>query len=270
METYLCYLSLTYNNKSIIINLPLPCKNRLSEWTLVRHDHRVVFFHDFHFVLWQLLPIVIRLQGGATPGEPGLGWLYFFCSTFCLVLPGMMGNWQKYLSRWARWGNISNQSQPNPGSPGDSPPCSALRKKLQHVNVCTKTDAKEHFYTALHLLSRATMPSQCYQSPRGRVGDSEWWSHHCICARCSGHCPLLERIFCKQSSNEKGPYAISPTEERSRKSCAAIAYQPSTSAVPFHLTRNRFGCFKSGLVYMHTIILHLFLTCKRIYMLSFI
>ena len=41
----------------------------------------------------------------------------FGCSTFCLVLPGLMGLWQKWLSSWARWWNISNQSQPNPGSP---------------------------------------------------------------------------------------------------------------------------------------------------------
>ena len=42
----------------------------------------------------------------------------FGCSTLCL-----MGNWQNWLSTWARWWNIPNQSQPNPGSPGDGPPC---------------------------------------------------------------------------------------------------------------------------------------------------
>ena len=49
-----------------------------------------------------------------------LGWVDFDlgCSTLCLVLPGLMGNWQSWLSSWARWGNIPNQSQPNPGSPG--------------------------------------------------------------------------------------------------------------------------------------------------------
>ena len=34
-----------------------------------------------------------------------------------------MGNWQKWLSSCARWWNIPNQSQPNPGSPGDVLPC---------------------------------------------------------------------------------------------------------------------------------------------------
>ena len=44
----------------------------------------------------------------------GLVRLWFCCSTLCLVLPGLMGNWQKWQSRLARWGNIPNQSQPNP------------------------------------------------------------------------------------------------------------------------------------------------------------
>ena len=44
------------------------------------------------------------------------------CSTLCLVLPGLMGNWQKWLSSWARWWNIPNQSQPNRGLPRDVSP----------------------------------------------------------------------------------------------------------------------------------------------------
>ena len=33
-----------------------------------------------------------------------LGWVdfYFVCSTFSLVLLGLMGNWQKWLSSWAK------------------------------------------------------------------------------------------------------------------------------------------------------------------------
>ena len=48
-----------------------------------------------------------------------LGWVDFDFgySTLCLVLPRLMGNWQKWLSSRARWWNIPNQSQPNPGSP---------------------------------------------------------------------------------------------------------------------------------------------------------
>ena len=38
------------------------------------------------------------------------------CSTLCLVLPGLTGNWQKWLNSWARWWNIQNQCQPNPGA----------------------------------------------------------------------------------------------------------------------------------------------------------
>ena len=43
-----------------------------------------------------------------------LGWVDFdlCCSTLFLVLPGLMGNWQKWRSRWARWWNISNQVNP--------------------------------------------------------------------------------------------------------------------------------------------------------------
>ena len=54
-----------------------------------------------------------------------LGWVdfEFGCSTLCLVLPGLMGKWQNWLSTWSRWGNIPNQSQPNQGLPGDGPPC---------------------------------------------------------------------------------------------------------------------------------------------------
>ena len=55
-----------------------------------------------------------------------LGWVDFDfgCSILCLVLPGRMGNWQNWLSSWARRWNIPNQSQPNLGSPGDVLPCS--------------------------------------------------------------------------------------------------------------------------------------------------
>ena len=42
------------------------------------------------------------------------------------VLLGPMENLQKWLSRWARWWNILNHSQPNPGSPGDGLPCRVL------------------------------------------------------------------------------------------------------------------------------------------------
>ena len=54
-----------------------------------------------------------------------LGWvdIDFGCSTLCLILPGLMGNWQNWLSSWVRWWNIPNQSQPNPGSPADGSPC---------------------------------------------------------------------------------------------------------------------------------------------------
>ena len=37
-----------------------------------------------------------------------LGWVDFDfdCSTLCLVLPGLMENWQNWLSSWVRWWNI--------------------------------------------------------------------------------------------------------------------------------------------------------------------
>ena len=57
------------------------------------------------------------VQGGSPDQRAGLGsWVDFdFASyTFCEVLIGLMGNWQKWLSRWARWWNITDQSQLNP------------------------------------------------------------------------------------------------------------------------------------------------------------
>ena len=41
-----------------------------------------------------------------------------------LVLLGLMGNWQNWLSKWAGWWNISDQSQPNHTIRADGPPCS--------------------------------------------------------------------------------------------------------------------------------------------------
>ena len=54
------------------------------------------------------------------------GWVDFDygCSTLCLVLPGLLGNWQNWLISWARWWNIPNPSQPNPGLSGELSPCS--------------------------------------------------------------------------------------------------------------------------------------------------
>ena len=64
----------------------------------------------------------------------GLGWvdcdLCCSRSTLCLTLPGPMGNWQKWLSRWARWASTLNQSQPNPGLPGDGPPCTSVQRGM--------------------------------------------------------------------------------------------------------------------------------------------
>ena len=40
-----------------------------------------------------------------------LGWvdLNFDYSTVCLILPGLMGVWQKWLGSWARWWNSQIQ-----------------------------------------------------------------------------------------------------------------------------------------------------------------
>ena len=55
----------------------------------------------------------------------GGGWtdFDFSRSTLCLVLLGLTGNWQNWLSRWARRRNIIDQSQPNPPIQLDAPPC---------------------------------------------------------------------------------------------------------------------------------------------------
>ena len=43
-----------------------------------------------------------------------LGWvdLNFDYSTVCLILPGLMGVWQKRLGSWARWWNSQIQMNP--------------------------------------------------------------------------------------------------------------------------------------------------------------
>ena len=51
------------------------------------------------------------VQGGSSPGEPGLSCLRFF---YCYTLTK--------LGSWARWWNLPGESQPNPVSPGDEPP----------------------------------------------------------------------------------------------------------------------------------------------------
>ena len=54
-----------------------------------------------------------------------LGWvdLDFQCSTICLILPRLMGIWQKRLGSRAGWRNNSNQSQTNPSARADGTPC---------------------------------------------------------------------------------------------------------------------------------------------------
>ena len=44
------------------------------------------------------------------------GWVDFDfgCSTLCLLLPGLPGNWQKWLSSLAVWWSILNLNQPSP------------------------------------------------------------------------------------------------------------------------------------------------------------
>ena len=58
------------------------------------------------FLLW-------TLKGGTSPGEPEVGWLWFplFQTRNC-HLPGLMGNWQKGLRRWARGWNIQIKVNP--------------------------------------------------------------------------------------------------------------------------------------------------------------
>ena len=43
-----------------------------------------------------------------------------------------MGNWQNWLSSWARWWNIPNKSHRNQGTPGDGSPCTYLRRIDPH------------------------------------------------------------------------------------------------------------------------------------------
>ena len=76
-----------------------------------------------------------------------LGWIGFDfgCSTLCLVLPGLMENWQNWLVSWARWWTIRNQSQPIRGLPGDGPPCTGLY--FFFSTHCGKSYANRHSKT---------------------------------------------------------------------------------------------------------------------------
>ena len=58
-------------------------------------------------------------------GIQSYSWVCFYlsCYTLCLVLLGLMGNWQNWLGRWAGWWSIIDQSQPNPTIWVDAPPC---------------------------------------------------------------------------------------------------------------------------------------------------
>ena len=71
----------------------------------------------------------LKVQGGPSARIVGLvGWfdLDFVCSTLCLVLLGLMGNWQKWLSKWAIWWNLRKQSQPNRGPRPVGTPCTSF------------------------------------------------------------------------------------------------------------------------------------------------
>ena len=57
-----------------------------------------------------------RLQGDPSPGEPCL-------LLFWLFHPLSGSAWGNWLSSWARWWSIPNQSQPNRGWRGDGSPC---------------------------------------------------------------------------------------------------------------------------------------------------
>ena len=66
-------------------------------------------------------------------GRGILGWVDFDlgCSAHCLVLIGLMGSWQKWLSSWARWWviKIIDQRQPNPTIRADASPCNHVYSK---------------------------------------------------------------------------------------------------------------------------------------------
>ena len=46
-----------------------------------------------------------------------------------------MGSWQKWLSNWARWWNIIDQSQPNPTIRGDGLPCTRSKARYFHSDI---------------------------------------------------------------------------------------------------------------------------------------
>ena len=90
-----------------------------------KFEHRCLIFH-LNSPLVPMFEMGVRqFRYRVTHLLANLGWvdLDFDSSTVCSILHGLVGIWQKRLSSWARWWNIPNQSQPNPGSPGDGSPC---------------------------------------------------------------------------------------------------------------------------------------------------
>ena len=75
------------------------------------------------------------IQGNTSPGEPGLGWLWFGMFNYLAQLLSQFCQFSISPGRTRQRWNSQNQSQPNSGLPGDVSPWGALYKKLRFVNV---------------------------------------------------------------------------------------------------------------------------------------
>ena len=87
-----------------------------------------------------------------------LGWVDFDFWLFiplclCLYPLGLMGNWQNRLNKWARWGNIIKQSQPNQGPRSSWTPC--------NTSTTTSITPTTHDYNCSNTHHLASLTDQC-------------------------------------------------------------------------------------------------------------
>ena len=100
----------------------------------------VIFFNSLHSGTQRATNLKIYRQWRkalrGVQSARGMGWvdLNFECPTVCLILPGLMEIWQKWLEH-------PKQSQPNPGPRADGTPCRRHACDRQPSDLAVEHDA---------------------------------------------------------------------------------------------------------------------------------
>ena len=147
-----------------------------------------------------------------------------------------MGKWQNWLSRWARWWNITDQNQPNPAIRPDGPPCTCvyihLQARLSACRIymligvlwgeCTRT---------VHVESVSFM---CYELMI-LITDfkASYWSEKQILLRLD----FAFKIFISEPILKLWVPYESPDSPLSNEVQCTVAYSPSGSNTHLHVTR---------------------------------